>query len=94
MIEVSATAGKGDLKAATLTHRDGGLTTLNLAMDMSPSVPGETVIYGSVAHVSPESVDDPARDIVVASQGRVTIAENATLMPKTLLTEGPMGWQP
>lgn len=45
--EVIAAAGKGDLKAATLTHRDGGLTTLNLAMDMSPSVPGETVIYGS-----------------------------------------------
>jgi len=46
VVEVSATAGKGDLKAATLTHRDGGLTTLNLAMDMSPAVPGETVIYG------------------------------------------------
>jgi len=46
VIEVYAVAGKGDLKAATLTHRDGGLTTLNLAMDMSPAVPGETVIYG------------------------------------------------
>ncbi len=37
---------------------------------------------------------DPARDIVAASQGRVTVAENATLMPLSLLTEGPMGWQP
>ena len=45
--DVFATAGKGDLKAAMLTHRDGGLTTLNLAMDMSPAVPGETVIYGA-----------------------------------------------
>ncbi|HEY6919028.1 MAG TPA: acyl CoA:acetate/3-ketoacid CoA transferase, partial [Tabrizicola sp.] len=37
---------------------------------------------------------DPARDIIAASQGRVTVAENATLMPLSLLTEGPMGWQP
>ena len=37
---------------------------------------------------------DPARDIVAASQGRVTVAENATLMPLSLLAEGPMGWQP
>ena len=37
---------------------------------------------------------DPARDIVTASQGRVTVAENATLMPLSLLAEGPMGWQP
>ncbi len=37
---------------------------------------------------------DPARDIVAASGGRVTVAENATLMPLSLLTEGPMGWQP
>jgi predicted dehydrogenase len=46
VVEVYAAAGKGDLKAATLTHRDGALTTLNLAMDMPPTVPGETVIYG------------------------------------------------
>lgn len=47
VVEVYATAGLGDLKAATLTHRDGGLTTINLAMDMPASVPGETVIYGA-----------------------------------------------
>lgn len=46
VIEVSAGAGTGDLKAAILSHRDGGLTTINLAMDMPSSVPGETVIYG------------------------------------------------
>ncbi|WP_171180725.1 acyl CoA:acetate/3-ketoacid CoA transferase [Ruegeria sp. HKCCD8929] len=34
---------------------------------------------------------DAQADIVAASDGRVTIAENATLMPKTLLSEGPVG---
>lgn len=34
---------------------------------------------------------DPARDIVAASQGRVTIAENAKAMPLSLLADGPMG---
>ena len=37
---------------------------------------------------------DPARDIVVASQGRVAVAENAVTMPLALLAEGPMGWAP
>ena len=37
---------------------------------------------------------DPVRDIVAASEGRVTVAENATTMPLSLLAEGPMGWQP
>jgi propionate CoA-transferase len=37
---------------------------------------------------------DPARDIVAASEGRVTVAESATVMPLSLLAEGPMGWQP
>ena len=37
---------------------------------------------------------DPARDIMAASQGRVTVAETATTMPLSLLAEGPMGWQP
>lgn len=37
---------------------------------------------------------DPARDIVAASNGRVRMAENATTMPLSLLTEGRMGWQP
>jgi propionate CoA-transferase len=37
---------------------------------------------------------DPVRDIIAASQGRVTVAENATTMPLSLLTEVPMGWQP
>jgi propionate CoA-transferase len=37
---------------------------------------------------------DPARDIVAASQGRVAIAEHAAPMSLSLLTEGPMGWQP
>lgn len=47
VVEVFASAGAGDLKAATLTHAAGGLTTINLAMDMPASVPGETVIYGA-----------------------------------------------
>ena len=33
---------------------------------------------------------DPARDIVAASQGRVQVAANASLMPLSLLAEGPM----
>jgi propionate CoA-transferase len=37
---------------------------------------------------------DAARDIVAASQGRVTIAENAVTMPLSLLSAAPMGWQP
>jgi propionate CoA-transferase len=37
---------------------------------------------------------DPPRDIVAASQGRVTVAEGATTMPLSLLSQGPMGWQP
>jgi acyl CoA:acetate/3-ketoacid CoA transferase len=37
---------------------------------------------------------DPARDIVAASQGRVQVAENASLMPLSLLADGPMGWSP
>ena len=36
----------------------------------------------------------PERDIIAASQGRVRIAENARLMPLSLLGTGPMGWQP
>lgn len=34
---------------------------------------------------------EPQADIVACSEGRVTIAENATLMPKTLLSRSPMG---
>ncbi|MDM7930378.1 CoA-transferase [Tabrizicola sp.] len=37
---------------------------------------------------------DPGRDIVAASGGRVSVAENAVVMPLSLLSEGPMGWQP
>jgi len=37
---------------------------------------------------------DPARDIVAASQGRVSVAGNAKVMPLSLLSEGPMGWAP
>ncbi len=37
---------------------------------------------------------EPARDIVAASQGRVQVAENATRLPLSLLSQGPMGWQP
>jgi acyl CoA:acetate/3-ketoacid CoA transferase len=37
---------------------------------------------------------DPARDIVGASHGRVRVAENAITMPVSLLSPGPMGWQP
>lgn len=35
---------------------------------------------------------DPARDIVAASGGRVTVAENAITLPLSLLATGPMGW--
>ncbi|MGA0541797.1 acyl CoA:acetate/3-ketoacid CoA transferase [Neotabrizicola sp. VNH66] len=37
---------------------------------------------------------DPARDIVAASHGRVSVAENASVMPLSLLQKGPMGWTP
>jgi propionate CoA-transferase len=37
---------------------------------------------------------DPARDIVAASQGRVRVADDATVTPLSLLALGPMGWQP
>jgi len=37
---------------------------------------------------------DPARDIVAASGGRVQVAPDARTMPLSLLSEGPMGWQP
>ncbi|MBC7478040.1 MAG: acyl CoA:acetate/3-ketoacid CoA transferase, partial [Pseudorhodobacter sp.] len=33
---------------------------------------------------------DPARDIVAASKGRVTLAENARVLPLSLLAEGAM----
>lgn len=36
---------------------------------------------------------DAARDIVAASEGRVTLAENAALMPVCLLKDAPMGLQ-
>ncbi len=34
------------------------------------------------------------RDIIAASEGRVSVAENATEMPKNLLTRGAMEWGP
>ncbi|MEY4871367.1 MAG: hypothetical protein RLZZ563_697, partial [Pseudomonadota bacterium] len=37
---------------------------------------------------------NPARDIVAASAGRVRVADNATVLPKALLSEAPMGWTP
>ena len=37
---------------------------------------------------------DPARDIIAASKGRVSIAENAIQMPLSLLTKAPMQWMP
>ena len=37
---------------------------------------------------------DPGRDILAASGGRVRVAENATIMPLTLLRDQPMGWAP
>ena len=37
---------------------------------------------------------DPERDIIAASGGRVKVAENASLMPLSLLTEAPMEWTP
>lgn len=35
---------------------------------------------------------DVERDIIAASGGRVSVAENATQMPMSLLSEGKMGW--
>lgn len=37
---------------------------------------------------------DAERDVVAASEGRVRIAENAQVMPLSLLGEAPMGWTP
>jgi propionate CoA-transferase len=37
---------------------------------------------------------DAARDIVAASGGLVTVAENAVVMPRALLQTTPMGWAP
>ncbi|WP_300070424.1 CoA-transferase [uncultured Ruegeria sp.] len=37
---------------------------------------------------------DPQRDIVDASGGRISVAENAKLMPGKLFAEGPMGMTP
>ncbi|MGP1358425.1 acyl CoA:acetate/3-ketoacid CoA transferase [Roseicyclus sp.] len=37
---------------------------------------------------------EPERDIVAASEGRVSVSENATLMPATLLRDAPMGLTP
>jgi acyl CoA:acetate/3-ketoacid CoA transferase len=37
---------------------------------------------------------NPEADIIGASNGRVTIAENATIMPLQLLSDDPMGWTP
>lgn len=37
---------------------------------------------------------DAQADIVEASEGRVAVAENATTMPKSLLSKAPMGWAP
>lgn len=37
---------------------------------------------------------DPERDIVAASQGRVTLAPGAITLPLSLLAPGPMGWRP
>jgi propionate CoA-transferase len=35
---------------------------------------------------------DPARDIVAASEGRVSVAPDAVTLPLSLLAQGPMGW--
>lgn len=35
---------------------------------------------------------DPSRDIVAASGGRVQIADDAQVLPLSLLADGPMGW--
>lgn len=37
---------------------------------------------------------EPQPDIVAASAGRVRVADNATVMPLSLLSPEPMGWQP
>ncbi len=37
---------------------------------------------------------DPGRDIVEASGGRVQVAPDASVMPASLFTDGPMGWAP
>lgn len=48
---------------------------------------------GLVAHEIMPGID-PARDIVAASEGRVSVAEAATTMPLSLLHDRPMGLQP
>jgi propionate CoA-transferase len=35
---------------------------------------------------------DPARDIVAASEGRVSVAADAVTLPRSLLAQDPMGW--
>jgi propionate CoA-transferase len=37
---------------------------------------------------------DAHADIVAASEGRVRVADNASIMPKSLLSKAPMGWTP
>jgi len=37
---------------------------------------------------------DPARDIVAASKGRVSVDEHAVRMPRALLSHAPMEWRP
>jgi acyl CoA:acetate/3-ketoacid CoA transferase len=35
---------------------------------------------------------DADKDIIAASDGRVSVAEDATIMPLSLLADAPMGW--
>jgi acyl CoA:acetate/3-ketoacid CoA transferase len=35
---------------------------------------------------------DADKDIIAASDGRVSLAEDATIMPLSLLADAPMGW--
>ncbi len=37
---------------------------------------------------------EPERDIVAASQGRVTVAQDARVISTSLLSKDPMGWAP
>lgn len=87
--EVTASAGVGDLKTAILSHRDGGLTTINLAMDMPPSVPGETVIYGRAGKREPpmavldwqtnarQVYGEALRSLVASTRGEATTHPDA-----------------
>lgn len=55
---LAASAGPGDLKSLLLTHAGGGLSTINLAMDLPATVAGEIAIFGDAG----KRILAPAKD--------------------------------